>query len=77
MGRWVHRPRHEQWQIWVEDQGKYSNDQVQHAILMDIREYLLQLVTLLNCSNALAIPSILRDIAAHTKPRKRKRKKAR
>lgn len=44
------------------------------AVLMDIRDELKTLNRLLACPNFLQIPTSLREISAHTKPRKRKPK---
>jgi hypothetical protein len=71
----VPRRRHVDWLVWRNDiDNTFNNDQVDQMILMDIREQLAQLLTVFQCPNAQAIPGILRDIAMHTKPRRRKRK---
>lgn len=50
-------------------------EQVNTAVLMDIRDELQRLNRLLYCSNFTAIPSILRAIGRNTtKPRRRRKK---
>ena len=62
------------WQIPVDCYGKYTNEHVTIAVLMDIRSELQRLNTLMYCQNTVAIPSILRQIARNTvKPKKRRR----
>jgi hypothetical protein len=58
------------WSLWKSDDGKYSNEQVQHALLMDIRSELYKLNNLLSCQNFLGIPRTLKQIAKQTKKRK-------
>jgi hypothetical protein len=71
----VPRRRHVDWPVWRNDSSNtFDNTQVDQMILMDIREQLGQLLAIFQCPNAQAIPGILRDIATHTEPRRRKRK---
>lgn len=53
MGKWV---RHSQlanndWYIWQSDDGWYGNEQVSHALLMDIRAELRKLNSVMQCPN--------------------------
>lgn len=48
----------------------------QVAVLMDIRDELQTLNALLGCRNFVEVPSILRTIREHTKPKKRTREKS-
>ncbi len=51
---------------------QYSYDQASLAVLMDIRQELRNLNSILNCSNTLAIPRMLRSIELNTRPKKKK-----
>ena len=62
------------WLIWRDDDGKYSNEQVTHALLMDIRRSLSGLLAIFQCDNAQQIPLLLRQICANTAPRRRVKK---
>lgn len=55
---------------WILNNNASWND-VNAALLMDIRDELKRINARLNCPDTLAIPKILRRIAAHTKPRPR------
>jgi len=59
------------WSIWQNDTGKYDNDQVSHALLMDIRRSLQALLAIFQCDNAQQIPHFLRQIQANTTPKRR------
>lgn len=64
---------------WTIPDGTVSVDQAQLAVLMDIREELRSIRTVIQCSNFTQIPTILRSIRRNTtksrKPRARKRGK--
>ena len=53
------------WNVWETDDGKYMPDQVQRAILMDIREELNRLNKVMQCPNVAAgfraLAAIARD----------------
>lgn len=49
------------WPLWKTDNG-YDHEQVQLAVLMDIREELQRLNLLLHCQNFRDIPHILRSL---------------
>lgn len=51
-----------------------SNDDAQLAVLMDIRDELKRLNSVMNCQNTLRIPGVLDQIAANTRKPKRKKK---
>ena len=59
------------WSIWQNDTGKYDNGQVNHALLMDIRQSLRMLLAIFQCDNAQQIPALLRQIQANTTPKRR------
>ena len=48
------------WSIWENDNGRYSHDEVTHALLMDIRRSLSGLLAIFQCDNAQQIPLLLR-----------------
>lgn len=62
--------RNTKWKLWRGENG-YQNDQVTHALLMDIRAELQQINQTLGCRNTLDIPvrlrAIERRLAAQTK----------
>lgn len=61
--------------VLTNDDGCASLDTWQTAMLVQIRDELRKLNTLLHCHNTVAIPQILRQIEANTrKPKPRKRK---
>ena len=62
------------WLIWENDNGKYNNEEVTHALLMDIRQSLQALLAIFQCDNAQQIPLLLRQICANTAPRRRVKK---
>lgn len=51
--------------------GSPSWNQVQIALLMDIRDELQTLNRLLGCQNFIRIPRVLDSIAANTKPKRK------
>lgn len=56
---------------WVVGDGTVDREQARLAVLMDIRDELKALNSLLHCSNFQAIPQMLRRISSNTaKPRK-------
>lgn len=42
------------WSIWQSDDGKYTTEQVDHALLMDIRGELQRLNVVMQCPNVAA-----------------------
>lgn len=66
--------RNIEWQLWKDDSG-YAGQQIQLALLMDIRRELQRLNCLLNCPRFTGIPSILTEIERNTGKRKRLTKK--
>lgn len=66
------RVRNNDWKIWQNDEGTYSKGDARDAVLMDIRQELRNLNRILGCSNFLAVPATLRQIARNTTKRKRK-----
>lgn len=77
MGKFVNRHvvRDSEWSVWQLDNGKYDDTAVTRAILLDIREELKRLNSLLHCHNFTAIPFKLDAIKRNT-TKKRKPKKA-
>ncbi len=68
--------RNTAWSVWKDDSNTYDADQVQRAILLDIREELRTLNRVFACPNFLQIPRVLRSIRRNTyKPRPKGRKK--
>lgn len=63
------------WGIPQDTSGTVSWNGVTVAVLMDIRDELKKLNSLLYCSNFIAIPRVLREVAKNTKPKPRRRKK--
>ena len=61
----------ETWSIWQDGDGKYNNEQVDHVLLMDIRQSLQALLAIFRCNNAQQIPSLLRQIQTNTTPKRR------
>jgi len=59
---------------WILSENVQTWDQVNAAILMDIREELRNLNTLLRCPNFIRIPNKLDKIVVNTQKPKRKRK---
>lgn len=73
MGRFIsyNTVKDTDWQIYQTDEGKYNNEQVSHALLMDIRGQLQRLNMLLHCQNFQDIPAKLERIARQTKRKKK------
>lgn len=69
-----HSVANSMWQIFQTDNGKYTNDQVTLAVLMDIREQLATLNRLLACPNFTGIPETLRQIRRNTIKKRRRPK---
>ena len=70
MGKFVphSRVRNHDWPIWQNDDGKsYNIESVQRTLLIDIREALLRLCAIFECSNAQRIPAILDQIVKNTR----------
>lgn len=65
------------WDLRISETGGLASwDEVNRALLMDIRSELQSLNRLLNCSNFLGIPKSLREISGNTKKRVRVKKNA-
>lgn len=62
------------WNVSRDSDGFVSHEACQLAVLQDIRDELKKLNRLLHCSNAVAIPTILRKIQRNTTKGPRKRK---
>lgn len=61
------------WILNIDPEGKVSTEDARLAVLMDIRDELKRLNTLLHCGNFMAIPHYLDKIRLNTrKPVKRK-----
>lgn len=69
-----HTVRDAQWHVRQTDEQMYSDEAVQRAILLDIREQLRALNRVFACPNFLRIPGVLDTIARQTKQKRRKRK---
>lgn len=65
--------RNVRWKLWQNDSGKYNDQNVQQAILMDIRSNLAALLDIFQCTNAQQIPAVLKQIAANTTKKRRTR----
>jgi hypothetical protein len=62
--------------VWDLPESGIDWDHVRVALLMDIRDELKRINSVLHCSNCLAIPQKLDRIAANThKPKRRRRRK--
>lgn len=70
------RFRNVDWDIPAGDSGRAPKtwEQVQVALLMDIRDELQTLNNVFRCPNALAIPKLLREIKRNTTKTTRKTK---
>ena len=68
------RKKDANWRLNVDNNGRVSNDDAQLAVLMDIRDELKRLNSLLHCQNFQAIPRILKRVSANTYERKHNRK---
>lgn len=62
------------WNLYTNSSGNLTWEQVNVAVLMDIRDELKELNRLLHCSNFVAIPTILRTIRRNTTKRRRNKK---
>lgn len=62
------------WILHPNSSGNITLEQVNVAVLMDIRDELKELNRLLHCSNFVAIPTILRTIRRNTTKRRRNKK---
>lgn len=58
------------------NEGIGTWERVQVAILMDIRDELQSLNSLLHCPNFVAMPRLLRDVKRNTTKQKRRKKNA-
>lgn len=68
------RKKNISWSLRTNANGTTTIEAVQVAVLMDLRDELQKLNTLLNCQNFIDIPAILRTIRRNTtKPRRRKK----
>jgi len=70
------RRKNVNWRIDEDYQGRPPTDHAQLAVLMDLRDELQRLNTLLSCSNCIDIPNILRRIDVNTEKRRHTKKKA-
>jgi hypothetical protein len=64
------------WQLWQNDNGTFPNEQVVHALLMDIRAELKELnrtMRVLQCPNFLEIPRALKRIGRNTAKKRKPR----
>jgi ABC-type transporter Mla MlaB component len=59
---------------WTLPDTHHTYDSASLAVLMDLRDELKRLNNLLNCPNALEIPTILRKIRANTTKKRKKRR---
>ena len=66
--------QNQNWGVWSNADGTWDSDDVQRAILLDIRRELRKINTVLECKNTLRIPQMLAEIAANTRRPRRKRK---
>jgi len=64
------------WLLWPDAANRVTHDQIQCAVLMDLRDELKKLNALLHCGNFLRIPYYLDTIRKQTARRKKKRVKA-
>lgn len=69
------RKRNANWTLNVPYDGKFSPDQAQLAVLMDIRDELQTLNRVFSCHNFQTIPRKLDRISANTYRAKRRRAK--
>lgn len=66
------RHKDAQWHV-ADDAGRVTQwDQVQVAILMDLRDELKKLNAVFSCHNFLEVPQILREIRRNTRKPKKK-----
>lgn len=61
------------WNLYTNSSGNITLEQVNVAVLMDIRDEMKQLNRLFHCSNFLEIPRILRTIRRNTTKRRYKK----
>ena len=59
------------WNIHPRSDGAYTFGAAQLAVLMDIRDELLELNGLLHCPNFVGIPPMLDEIVINTRPKRR------
>lgn len=60
------------WTVHPMDSGNFSYDAAQLAVLMDLRDEMKKMNSILNCPNFLEIPAVLQRISRNTtKPRKK------
>lgn len=69
----MRRGKDNDWNVY-DDAGNTSWEKVQIIVMMDIRDELKALNSVLGCHNAIRIPRILDQIEANTKRPKRKAK---
>lgn len=62
------------WTLHISDGGTVSNEHAQLAVLMDLRDELKKLNTLLHCPNVIDIPRILRGIRTKLPSKRRKKR---
>jgi hypothetical protein len=68
------RLKDNQWTMSTDALGHYSYEQATLAVLMDLRDEMKRMNSVLNCTNFLAVPGILRVIQEQTKKPKRRRR---
>lgn len=74
LARTRERLKDQEWSFSSDANGKYSNEVAMLACLMDIRDELKRLNSLLHCNNFMMIPHKLDRIARNTvKPRRRRK----
>lgn len=69
----IRRTRNFQWNENPDAKGNFSWNQATVSVLMDIREELQRLNSVLQCDNFLAIPSKLDRIAKNTRKKRKPR----
>ena len=76
-GRIDRRRKDQLWHVAGEDGTVHTWDQVQVAVLMDIRDELKRLNAAIYCPNFTAIPRRLAQIASNTRRRPKKTRRTR
>ena len=61
------------WTVEPDALGKYSFDAAILTVLMDLRDEMKRMNSVLNCPNFLEVPGILRAIRVQTRKAKRRR----
>jgi hypothetical protein len=63
--------RNANWTVYRELGGRVSHDDAELCVLLDIREELKRLNTLLHCENFMSLPDVMRGVRANTTTIKR------